>query len=94
MATPGSSFTPTPLGHEDNLKGSDACYVESSNVLPLVWELGEGSSSSGVVLITGPWLKISRSVAKSPRVDEQGDVNIHSGSFRALVAEIYGPPFH
>ncbi|GFX52072.1 hypothetical protein TNCV_4654011 [Trichonephila clavipes] len=34
----------------------------------VVWKLEEGSSSSGVVLVIGPWFKIRRSVAKSPRV--------------------------
>ncbi|GFX54476.1 hypothetical protein TNCV_1586611 [Trichonephila clavipes] len=31
-----------------------------------------------VVLVTLPWFKINRSVAKSPRVAEKCDVNIHS----------------
>ncbi|GFV67725.1 uncharacterized protein TNCV_4624051 [Trichonephila clavipes] len=35
-------------------------------------------ASSGVVLVTSPWFKITRSVAKSRRVAEQCDVNIHS----------------
>ncbi|GFT49360.1 hypothetical protein TNCV_4583291 [Trichonephila clavipes] len=35
-------------------------------------------ASSGVVLVTCPWFKITRSIAKSPRVAEQCDVNIHS----------------
>ncbi|GFT17081.1 uncharacterized protein TNCV_4738171 [Trichonephila clavipes] len=34
--------------------------------------------ASSVVLITRPWFKMTWSVAKSPRVAEQGDVNIHS----------------
>ncbi|GFX39479.1 hypothetical protein TNCV_2668411 [Trichonephila clavipes] len=33
---------------------------------------------SGVVLVTRPWFKITRSVAKSPRAAEQCDVIIHS----------------
>ncbi|GFW14412.1 uncharacterized protein TNCV_410951 [Trichonephila clavipes] len=37
-----------------------------------------GGASSGVVHVTGPWLKITWSVAKSPRVAEQCDVNIQS----------------
>ncbi|GFX92412.1 uncharacterized protein TNCV_1706881 [Trichonephila clavipes] len=37
-----------------------------------------GDASSGVVLITCPWFKITRSVAKRLRVAEQGDGNIHS----------------
>ncbi|GFW43716.1 uncharacterized protein TNCV_4770651 [Trichonephila clavipes] len=37
-----------------------------------------GGTSSVVVPVTGPWLKISWSVAKSPRVAEQCDVNINS----------------
>ncbi|GFW12071.1 hypothetical protein TNCV_4531361 [Trichonephila clavipes] len=40
--------------------------------------LGEGSASSGVVLFTCEWFKITRSIAKSPRVAEQCDANIHS----------------
>ncbi|GFT33885.1 hypothetical protein TNCV_4383711 [Trichonephila clavipes] len=42
------------------------------------WKLREEGASSGVVLVTLPWYKMTRSVAKSPRVAEQCDVNIHS----------------
>ncbi|GFV78825.1 hypothetical protein TNCV_4079251 [Trichonephila clavipes] len=38
----------------------------------------KGVASSGVVLVTSPWFKITRSVAKSPHVAEQCDVSIHS----------------
>ncbi|GFW61450.1 hypothetical protein TNCV_346981 [Trichonephila clavipes] len=37
-----------------------------------------GGASSGVVHVTLPWFKITLSVAKSPRVAEQCDINIHS----------------
>ncbi|GFX43237.1 uncharacterized protein TNCV_2389451 [Trichonephila clavipes] len=37
-----------------------------------------GDASSGVVHVTCPWFKITWSVAKSPRVAEQCDVNIQS----------------
>ncbi|GFX04488.1 uncharacterized protein TNCV_900181 [Trichonephila clavipes] len=37
-----------------------------------------GGGSSGVVHVTGPWFKITWSVAKSPRAAVQCDVNIHS----------------
>ncbi|GFT46768.1 uncharacterized protein TNCV_1317111 [Trichonephila clavipes] len=37
-----------------------------------------GGASSGVVHVTWPWFKITWSVAKSPRVAEQCDVNIQS----------------
>ncbi|GFU47808.1 uncharacterized protein TNCV_4465501 [Trichonephila clavipes] len=37
-----------------------------------------GGASSGVVHVTRPWFKITWSVAKSPRVAEQRDVNIQS----------------
>ncbi|GFX80892.1 hypothetical protein TNCV_1908851 [Trichonephila clavipes] len=37
--------------------------VESSNVLPLVWQLGEGVASSGVVLAT--WFKLRDSSPKA-----------------------------
>ncbi|GFW54872.1 uncharacterized protein TNCV_2655111 [Trichonephila clavipes] len=37
-----------------------------------------GGASSGVVHVTCPWFKIMGSVAKSPRVAEQCDVNIQS----------------
>ncbi|GFT15748.1 uncharacterized protein TNCV_4943071 [Trichonephila clavipes] len=37
-----------------------------------------GGASSGVVQVTSPWFKITWSVAKSPRVAEQCDVNIQS----------------
>ncbi|GFV51671.1 neuroendocrine convertase 1 [Trichonephila clavipes] len=49
--------------------------VESSNVLLLVWSGNHYRGAiSGVVLITWPWFKIPRSMAKSPRVAEQCDV--------------------
>ncbi|GFT00808.1 uncharacterized protein TNCV_3114711 [Trichonephila clavipes] len=35
-------------------------------------------ASSGVVHVTCPWFKITWSIAKSPRVAEHCDVNIHS----------------
>ncbi|GFT91325.1 hypothetical protein TNCV_2169081 [Trichonephila clavipes] len=38
----------------------------------------ERGASSGVVHATRPWFKITWSVAKSPRVAEQCDVNIQS----------------
>ncbi|GFS85807.1 uncharacterized protein TNCV_2973501 [Trichonephila clavipes] len=37
-----------------------------------------GGASSGVVHVFCPWFKITWSVAKSPRVADQCDVNIHS----------------
>ncbi|GFU92703.1 uncharacterized protein TNCV_2892121 [Trichonephila clavipes] len=37
-----------------------------------------GGASSGVVHVTCPWFEITWSVAKSPRVAEQCDCNIHS----------------
>ncbi|GFW65798.1 uncharacterized protein TNCV_586241 [Trichonephila clavipes] len=37
-----------------------------------------GGASSGLVHVSWPWLKITWSVAKSLRVAEQCDVNIHS----------------
>ncbi|GFX29181.1 uncharacterized protein TNCV_3217161 [Trichonephila clavipes] len=37
-----------------------------------------GGTSSGVVVLSLPWFKITRSVAKSPRVAEQCDGKIHS----------------
>ncbi|GFX32706.1 uncharacterized protein TNCV_888441 [Trichonephila clavipes] len=37
-----------------------------------------GGASSGVVHVTGPWFKITWSVAKSPCAAEQCDVNIQS----------------
>ncbi|GFU68727.1 uncharacterized protein TNCV_4400051 [Trichonephila clavipes] len=42
-----------------------------------------GGASSGVVHVT-PWFKITWSVAKSPRVAEQCDVNIQSINSRSL----------
>ncbi|GFW21836.1 DUF1758 domain-containing protein [Trichonephila clavipes] len=37
-----------------------------------------GGVSSGVVHVTSPWFKITWSVAKSPRIAEQCDINIQS----------------
>ncbi|GFU41305.1 uncharacterized protein TNCV_3011301 [Trichonephila clavipes] len=37
-----------------------------------------GGANSGVIHVTWPWFKITWSVAKSPRVAEQCDVNIQS----------------
>ncbi|GFU68016.1 hypothetical protein TNCV_2823591 [Trichonephila clavipes] len=46
-------------------------YVEAQSPLgDVVWKFGEGYQSSGVVIGNCPWLKITRSVAKSPRVAE------------------------
>ncbi|GFV40353.1 hypothetical protein TNCV_4092171 [Trichonephila clavipes] len=42
----------------------------------------EGGASSGVVLVTLPWFKITRSVSKSPRLAEQCEVNNHSLTIR------------
>ncbi|GFV83367.1 uncharacterized protein TNCV_3055141 [Trichonephila clavipes] len=41
-------------------------------------EVRRGGANSGVVYVTRPWLKMTWSVAKSPRVAEQCDVNIPS----------------
>ncbi|GFX46880.1 uncharacterized protein TNCV_4040251 [Trichonephila clavipes] len=41
-------------------------------------EVRRGGTNSGVILVTLPWFKMRRSVAKSTRVAEQSDVNIHS----------------
>ncbi|GFY20698.1 uncharacterized protein TNCV_1119321 [Trichonephila clavipes] len=43
-----------------------------------------GGASSGVVHITSPWFKMTWSVAKSPRVAKQCDVNIQSINLSAL----------
>ncbi|GFV45215.1 hypothetical protein TNCV_1299401 [Trichonephila clavipes] len=56
--------------------------AESSNVLPLVWWDRRGGASSGVVLVIWPWLKMTSSVAKFPRVAEQCDVYLHSLTLR------------
>ncbi|GFW75016.1 uncharacterized protein TNCV_2678841 [Trichonephila clavipes] len=37
-----------------------------------------GDANTGVIHVTWPWFKITWSVAKSPRVAEQCDANIHS----------------
>ncbi|GFS73855.1 uncharacterized protein TNCV_1458801 [Trichonephila clavipes] len=37
-----------------------------------------GGASSGFVLVTRPWFKMTRSVAKIPPVAEQCDANLHS----------------
>ncbi|GFY25571.1 uncharacterized protein TNCV_2486911 [Trichonephila clavipes] len=37
-----------------------------------------GGASSGVIRVTSPWLKMTRSVTKSPRIPEQRNVNILS----------------
>ncbi|GFV05513.1 hypothetical protein TNCV_227241 [Trichonephila clavipes] len=49
--------------------------VESSNVLPLVWCGGEGCQ---LRCHSRHLTMVQNDVAKSPRVTEQGDVNIHS----------------
>ncbi|GFW12288.1 hypothetical protein TNCV_2489321 [Trichonephila clavipes] len=41
-------------------------------------EIRRGGISSGVVLFTGPWLKTTRSVAKSPRVAEHIALSLFS----------------
>ncbi|GFT48644.1 hypothetical protein TNCV_2326461 [Trichonephila clavipes] len=52
-----------------------------------VWKLGE-RGTSGVVHLNCPWLKITWSVAKRPRVAEQCDVNIQSIN-HFIIAEFY-----
>ncbi|GFU17066.1 uncharacterized protein TNCV_2480071 [Trichonephila clavipes] len=51
-------------------------------------------ASSGVVLVTSPWFKMTRSVAKSSRVAEQCDINIHSLTdlWLAFPSGTEGPP--
>ncbi|GFS64688.1 hypothetical protein TNCV_4684851 [Trichonephila clavipes] len=36
----------------------------------VTWKLKDGGASSGVILVTSQWFKITRSVAESPRVAE------------------------
>ncbi|GFT30439.1 hypothetical protein TNCV_2377281 [Trichonephila clavipes] len=36
----------------------------------MVWKLGENVSSSSGILVTWPWFKITRTVAKSPLIAE------------------------
>ncbi|GFV15647.1 uncharacterized protein TNCV_3059921 [Trichonephila clavipes] len=45
----------------------------------------EGGASSSAVHVTRPWFKITWSVAKSPRVAEQCDVNIHSPEMKNIM---------
>ncbi|GFY18713.1 hypothetical protein TNCV_2399351 [Trichonephila clavipes] len=54
----------------------------------VVWKLGERGASSGVVFVTGPWFKSMRPVAKSPRVAEKCDIDIHSLTHLCAVASI------
>ncbi|GFX92119.1 uncharacterized protein TNCV_1740391 [Trichonephila clavipes] len=51
-----------------------------------VWKEGKEAASSGVVLVSCPSFKITRSVAKSPRVAEQSDVNIN---VQRIINKIY-----
>ncbi|GFW90696.1 hypothetical protein TNCV_2416931 [Trichonephila clavipes] len=52
-----------------------AKHVEA--LMPSRW-CGRGVASSGVVLITWPWFKITKSVTRNPQLAEQCDVNIQS----------------
>ncbi|GFV89886.1 uncharacterized protein TNCV_4691151 [Trichonephila clavipes] len=40
--------------------------------------VSRGGANLGIVVVTRLWFKMMRSVVKSPQVDEQCDVNIHS----------------
>ncbi|GFV15918.1 uncharacterized protein TNCV_989011 [Trichonephila clavipes] len=47
-----------------------------------------GGASLGVVLVTYPWLKMTRSVAKSPRVAEQCEGHLKSLVHETLVEDL------
>ncbi|GFV03333.1 hypothetical protein TNCV_4019301 [Trichonephila clavipes] len=53
MATPGSSFTPTPLGHEDNLEVRHHPLANTLQVSSLT--VGASVSSAFSVICGGPW---------------------------------------
>ncbi|GFU70415.1 hypothetical protein TNCV_3442321 [Trichonephila clavipes] len=64
---------------EDQQCTEGRCTLNKSRLKrPPVVHAGEGDTNSSVVLVTYPRFKITRTVAKSPRVVEQCDVNIHS----------------
>ncbi|GFV36472.1 hypothetical protein TNCV_2259911 [Trichonephila clavipes] len=46
-----------------------------------------GGASSGVVLVTCLWFKITRSVAKSPRIAKQCDFNFKSLTHKLVFAD-------
>ncbi|GFX08406.1 DDE_3 domain-containing protein [Trichonephila clavipes] len=60
------------------IEGSVFPFVGLRERTILLCRKGERGASSGVILVTSSWFKNTRSVAKSPRVAEQCDVNIHS----------------
>ncbi|GFT44778.1 hypothetical protein TNCV_2845511 [Trichonephila clavipes] len=52
----------------------------SCSLFGVVWLLGEGAASSGIVIVTSPRIQITRSVSKSPQVAlEQCFSNSHHG---------------
>ncbi|GFW36860.1 hypothetical protein TNCV_4349011 [Trichonephila clavipes] len=42
----------------------------------VVWKLGEGVTSSNVILVTCPWFKITRFISKCPRVAKQCEYSL------------------
>ncbi|GFY11135.1 uncharacterized protein TNCV_4471211 [Trichonephila clavipes] len=80
---PSSSPVPLKTRHIGELCTLNLSRLKRPQVGVVVRRRGD---SSGVVLVTGPWFKIARSVAKSPRVAEQSDVNIYSLTLQQCLA--------
>ncbi|GFU71936.1 hypothetical protein TNCV_1052831 [Trichonephila clavipes] len=59
---------PMTTRHVEELKHVKSVLAQSSHV-GMVWKLGEGRASSGVVLVAGPWFRLTKSVTNSLRVD-------------------------
>ncbi|GFV60643.1 hypothetical protein TNCV_45951 [Trichonephila clavipes] len=62
-----SSLVPLKIRHVGRVV--HVKYVERPPV-GAMWNLGDGGAGSGVVVVTWPWFKITRSVTKSYRVAE------------------------
>ncbi|GFV64821.1 hypothetical protein TNCV_809181 [Trichonephila clavipes] len=74
MATPGSSFTPTPLGHEDNLEPGAARVSVCFLVVLSIFVLCLGSTMNWSILETASSSKTLNDLSKltSPREAELG----------------------
>ncbi|GFY24843.1 uncharacterized protein TNCV_2690341 [Trichonephila clavipes] len=67
----------------------ERCMLNMSRAeMPSRWcgvVVRRGDASSNVVLVTWPQFKITRSVAKSPRVTKERDVNVHLPTHPSLI---------
>ncbi|GFW15617.1 hypothetical protein TNCV_3581151 [Trichonephila clavipes] len=77
MATPGSSFTPTPLGHEDNIGVRYHSRVNSSQHVMASAVLGTFSRQRRLILMRIYVIASKQGVAEFDRKIQRGDSRQH-----------------